>query len=148
MNRPQQANRSQLVLSALASVGPGVGYTPVQVQKIFFLLDRRGGKTLGGPYFDFQPYDYGPFDHAVYHELDQLEFSGFVSTDTSGRYRRYVLTDNGYASGTAGLQLLPEALQEFIRQTVEWVRQLRFEQLVAAIYREYPEMRANSVFNQ
>jgi len=61
---------------------------------------------------------------------------------------RFTLTDAGFAQGSALLVQLPVALRDFIRGTVEWVRQLRFDQLVAAIYREYPDMKAKSIFNQ
>lgn len=141
-------NRSDLVLATLASAGLDAAFSPVQLQKIFFLLDRRAPKLLHGPHFNFQPYDYGPFDQTLYHELDVLQLSGLVRTDTSGRYRRYSLTPQGRAEGNAMLTRLPLSAREFVRQTVEWVRSLRFDQLVAAIYREYPEMKVNSVFSQ
>jgi len=141
-------NRPQLVLAALASAGPSVAFTPVQVQKIFFLLDRRGSTALGGPHFDFEPYDYGPFDQAVYHELDALQLIDLVQVDVDRRYRTYRLTSRGFIEGSAALAKIAAPVQNFIRQTVLWVGSLRFDQLVAAIYREYPEMKARSIFNQ
>jgi hypothetical protein len=44
----------------------------VQVQKLFFLLDENIAADLGGRQFSFEPYDYGPFDRAVYSELELL----------------------------------------------------------------------------
>jgi uncharacterized protein YwgA len=140
-------NRPHLILATLAAAGPMATFTPVQVQKIFFLLDRRAGSALGGPHFNFAPYDYGPFDQRVYHELSELERSGFVKVDSGGRYKTYALSEDGYAFGSTELAAIDAPIQEFVRQTVEWVRRLRFDQLVAAIYREYPEMKANSIFN-
>jgi uncharacterized protein len=141
-------NRSQHVMATLAAAGPGATFTPVQVQKIFFLLDERAANLLGGPHFSFQPYDYGPFDQEVYHELDRLQLPELVRVDTTGRYRMYALTDAGYAQGRQLCSGLAPEVQSYIRQTVEWVRQLRFDQLVAAIYREFPQMKAKSIFNQ
>jgi hypothetical protein len=141
-------NRSQLVLATMAAAGPGAAFTPVQVQKIFFLLDERAANLLEGPHFKFEPYDYGPFDQAVYQQLDMLQIAGSVHTDTTGRYRKYTLTTQGHTMGCAALNALPAPVQDYIRQTVDWVRQLTFDQLVAAIYREYPAMKAKSIFNQ
>jgi uncharacterized protein len=140
--------RRDLVIATLATAGDGASFTPVQVQKIFFLLDERGRDLLGGPHFSFEPYDYGPFDNAVYTELEILALAGLVLIELSGRYRTFRLTDAGFAKGSGILAIMPEPKSEFIRATVEWVCSLRFDQLVAAIYREYPEMKARSVFRQ
>ena len=36
--------------------------------------------------------------------------------------------------------------REYISRVFQWVRALSFEQLVRAIYAQYPEMKENSVF--
>lgn len=64
--------RQDLVLAALAAAGENAAFAPVQVQKFFFLIDREGAHLFGGPHFHFTPYDYGPFDSAVYEALDLL----------------------------------------------------------------------------
>jgi hypothetical protein len=61
----RRMDRSSLVLAALAAAGGNAAFTPVQVQKLLFLIDREAGRLVGGPHFDFLPYDYGPFDRAV-----------------------------------------------------------------------------------
>src|SRR4051812_4990710 len=72
-------NRDQVVLLAM---GPAAGaiHTPVQMQKLMFLLDRKLAADLNGPHFNFVPYDYGPFDRAVYIALGELEEQGFVES--------------------------------------------------------------------
>ena len=64
--------RSELVLAALAAGGKNASYSPVQVQKLLFLVDREGEKLVGGKHFNFVPYDYGPFDREVYDELARI----------------------------------------------------------------------------
>jgi uncharacterized protein len=145
---PSAMDRPGYILAALAAAGGDVTLTPVQVQKLFFLLDRRAGHLLGGPHFAFEPYDYGPFDQAVYQELDALQRAGLVYINTDGRYRTYKLTPQGYVKGNARFETLSGPVREFVQQTIAWIRSLRFDQLVAAIYREYPEMKARSIFNQ
>ena len=43
--------RSEILLAGLAAGGENATYTPVQVQKLFFLLDREASVALGGPFF-------------------------------------------------------------------------------------------------
>src|SRR5207248_1751684 len=81
--REKHMERHNLVLAALAAGGENASYWPVQVQKLLFLIDREASALVGGPHFDFKPYDYGPFDRAVYVELDALSAQGFVSTSTT-----------------------------------------------------------------
>ena len=134
------------ILAALAAGGENASYTPVQVQKLLFLLDREAANLIGGPHFNFAPYDYGPFDRAVYDGLDALAGQNLSRVQNTGRYRVYALTQAGYQRGSAKLQELPEPVRGYIASVATWVRQLSFEQLVASIYNRYPEMKANSVF--
>jgi len=137
-------DRNGIVLTALASAGQNATFTPVQVQKLLFLIDREIPRLVGGPHFNFQPYDFGPFDSAVYDVLDRLTMQGLVSQGQA-RYRLYALSPVGYQHGVGLLNGHPSAAP-YIRQAAAWVRSLPFNQLVAAIYRAYPDMKANSIF--
>ncbi|MDQ1184697.1 hypothetical protein [Agrobacterium larrymoorei] len=139
-------NRTEIVLAALAAAGQNATFTPVQVQKLFFLLDKEASHLLDGPHFTFAPYDYGPFDRGVYDELDGLSARGLAEVQSTGRYRKYSLTAQGFGQGAAMLGDLPENTREYVSSISKWVRDLSFEQLVASIYKRYPEMKANSVF--
>jgi hypothetical protein len=138
--------RDRYVLAVLSASG-GEPWTPVQVQKMFFLLDERIPRDIEGPRFDFRPYDYGPFDAAVYHEIGVLRKAGKASVDTD-RVRSYRLTPTGQREGERALQELPKSAQDYIRKLSAWVRALSFPQLVSAVYSEFPEMRAKSVFRR
>lgn len=140
-------NQKELVLAGLAS-SKGVLFSPVQVQKLFFLIDRNISDEVGGHIFDFQPYNYGPFDKAVYQTLEELEIDGLVDIERGNSYRRYRLTIQGQEAGENLLARLPNYAQQFIFDASEFVRKLSFTQLVSAIYQKYPEMRANSVFQE
>ena len=139
-------DRSNLVLAALAAGGQNATFTPVQVQKLLFLLDREGAHLLEGPYFNFKPYDYGPFDRVVYDEIDALCRAGLAQVQNAGRYRTFSLTSAGFTEGVETLSALHPGVRGYISEVAHWVRQLSFQQLVASIYNRYPEMRANSVF--
>src|SRR5258706_16230856 len=86
----------------LAAMTPGgvYQYTPVQVQKLLFLLDRQIPEHTGGPHFHFEPYHYGPFDRNVYTQLDLLSARGLVAIDNTAAPRRFTLTAGGAAVGT------------------------------------------------
>jgi uncharacterized protein len=139
-------NRRDVVLAALAAAGENATFTPVQVQKLLFLIDREASQSVGGPHFRFVPYDYGPFDRTVYDELDMLRSIGLVNVNEQAPYRIFVLSQEGYARGQQAFLTLASEVQTFVQQAAQWVRALSFRQLVAAIYAKYPDMRANSVF--
>jgi uncharacterized protein len=138
--------RDDLLLAALAAAGENAPFTPVQVQKLFFLLDREASHLVDGPHFHFTPYDYGPFDRAVYDGLESLAQRNLAHVQSTGRYRVYALSQPGFQRGTAALNALSAPARTYIANVTNWVRQLSFEQLVASIYNRYPEMKANSVF--
>jgi uncharacterized protein len=110
------------------------------------LLDREAAAALDGPFFNFVPYDYGPFDQAVYAGLDELARRNLASIQSTGRYRIYGLSQQGRLEGRQLLATLAPPTREYIASVASWVRQLSFQQLVASIYNKYPEMKANSVF--
>jgi hypothetical protein len=139
--------RQQLMLAALAAGGQGASYSPVQVQKLFFLIDREVADAVGGPHFNFRAYDYGPFDSDVYGEIGGLKRAGHAEI-TAGYYRSYSLTPAGYELGQTLLGQIPAAARNFVTRSAGWVRSLSFSQLVSAIYKRYPEMKAASVFRE
>lgn len=137
--------RKDFVLAVLAAGGCGVQYSPVQVQKLFFLIDREIPDLVKGPHFHFGPYNYGPFDKAVYDELEALEDGGYVEATFQQTWRNYRLTAGGQEKGEKLLNSLNEQAQDYIKRASEFVRSLSFRQLVLAIYKAFPEMRENSV---
>jgi uncharacterized protein len=141
-------DRNEVLLAGLAAGGENATFTPVQVQKMFFLLDKEAAHLTNGPHFAFEPYDYGPFDRTVYDGLDVLARIGLANVQNSGRYRVYSLTQSGFQEGSERLSKLPANAQNYLSEVAGWVRKLSFEQLVASIYNRYPEMKVNSVFRR
>lgn len=139
-------DRMDLILAGLAAGGEGAHYPPAQVQKLFFLLDREIPTYVGGPHFEFVPYDYGPFDVRLYSALDLAEVSGLVDVNRSARVRTYSLTPEGYRRGLKALEQVREPARTFMIRAARWVNSLSFAQLVSAIYEKYPDMKVNSIF--
>jgi len=42
--------------------------------------------------------------------------------------------------------MLSDEVRKYLDDVVEWTRSLSFTELVKAIYQDYPDMKANSVF--
>jgi uncharacterized protein len=143
--RSEKMTKQEMVLAALAP-GAEHRYTPVQVQKLMFLIDRQIPELVNGPHFNFQPYHYGPFDRTVYQELDRLADFDFVDVHELGSVRTYALTASGARAADRAFRLLDPHAQDFVSRTSQFVRSLNFSALVSAIYKKFPEMRANSVF--
>src|SRR6266853_2035360 len=101
-------DESGIVLAALAGAGENATFTPVQVQKLLFLIDREIPRLVGGPHFRFQPYDFGPFDSTVYEVLEALGRQGLVYQGRA-RYQLWTLSPEGYRQGGRLLHAHPSA---------------------------------------
>ena len=136
--------RPEVVLTAMAAGGAGAQFDPVRVQKLLFLVDKEIPQFVEGPHFGFKPYNYGPFDVAVFQELDALSMENEVCVNHN-RYRLYSLTDSGYARGAAMLAELPQEIARYLKDAAQWVLSQTFRQLLVAIYQRYPDMAVNSL---
>ena len=141
-------NRSDIVTASFAAGGPGAAFDPIRVQKLLFLVDREVSERIGGPFFDFQPYHYGPFDADVYRVIDELATAEDVRIDGSGLYPCYFLTESGYRRGIAVLDGLPDPVANYLRDAARWVRLTPYRRMLSAIYSRYPDTAINSVVGQ
>ena len=141
--------RKEIILASMATCC-GHTYTPVQLQKLLFLLDKRVTAEISGPLFDFKPYHYGPFDKAVYDELDVLEKEGMVEIirEPNLNLRKYRLRTDGETIGLQSLEKLDPKIKEYVQKLSDFVRNASFPQLISAIYQAYPEMAENSIFGK
>ena len=135
------------VLLVVLSFARGEALTPVQVQKALFLADDKVTTAFQTRY-DFQPYDYGPFDRHVYADAQALSRQGLVtiSRDPNGGWDTYAATDAGIRRGRELRDRLDENQRTVLSRIVGLVRRLSFSELVSAIYKAYPHMRERSVF--
>ena len=143
-------HRSEYVLLGLAPA-QGRPHTPLQIQKLFFLLQEKGkaSPSLGESHFEFQPYHFGPYDTEVYSELESLAQQGWVEVSfTPAGLRQYRLTPEGQDQANPLLQRLDAPSREFVEKTSQWIRERSFSQILQAIYWEFPHMAQNSVFRR
>jgi uncharacterized protein len=140
-------NRNDFVLAVFASSNNAI-YSPVQIQKLFFLIEKKIPELSENNYFNFTPYNYGPFDPEIYDVILELISSGDlkVINDVNSRIMKYNTTDKGQIRGEQILQSLGKNTISKIKILSEFVRKLSFSELVSAIYKEYPEMKKYSIF--
>jgi hypothetical protein len=122
--------------------------TPVQIQKAMFLMEAEAKQFVGHGFYKFVPYNYGPFDANVYHDLDVLATQRLAtSAPEPGRgWKMYAATPAGMAAATKAKQGANAKGVAFLEKVVDWVSSLSFPDLVRAIYDKYPKFKANSVF--
>jgi uncharacterized protein len=133
----------------MLSLADGAQYSPVQIQKAMFILSRESPEIFdAGSQFDFQPYDYGPFDKDVYAEIDALSRDGLalVGATLDLRRKTYAASDQGRRAAEGLRGRLSQDQLAFAQKVSSFVRRLSFADLVSAIYKAYPEMQENSVF--
>jgi hypothetical protein len=141
----QVSPRAKWLLLALKAAGDS-GLTPVQLQKALFVFGKRSSPGAGG-WYNFRPYDYGPFDVAVYNDAEHLSGLGYVHIESPlGSPRTFHLTGAGAHIAASFEDGLPVPARTYLSQVVGWCKRLSFSSLVRAIYEAYPEMRVNSVF--
>ena len=82
-------------LLAIMGAADGRPFSPVQLQKAVFLIDRNMPNVFdANSRFAFAPYDYGPFDREVYVEAGVLEQGDLASAvKGAGGYTEYSVTD-------------------------------------------------------
>ncbi len=114
------------------------------MQTLLFLIAREVPAGVGGPYFGFRPSRHGPFDRAVFDELDELGRTGEVEISENADWRAFALTEAGFQKGVAVASRLPDDVRTYIRDLARWVLSLSFARLLSAICRHYPDMATES----
>jgi uncharacterized protein YwgA len=88
--------RKHWTLLALAAAN-GEPVTPVQLQKSLFVLGEEMPAEVAPGFYEFAPYDYGPFCAEVYSDAEKLAADGLVELlpSANGRWTNYRATDAG-----------------------------------------------------
>lgn len=125
------------------------GLSPVQLQKSLFLLGKNLPGAVGNNYYQFIPYNYGPFDQTIYFDAEALSENWLISISyIHGRkWPQYFITSKGkeQVEKTLKKKTTKEVIT-YLAAVVKWVRSLTFQELLRAIYHAFPEFKSNSVF--
>ena len=139
---------SKEFLLLVVAAGDGTPLTPVQLQKSLFLIAEASLTETPVPFYEFEPYHYGPFDANVYADADLLDGKGMVARipSANGTWTDTVITPDGLAQAKLLEKNLSSSTRDYIHNVVEWVQSLSFSMLLRSIYAKYPRYRENSVF--
>jgi len=129
-------NNSEDFIVNVLSLAPDKSLSPVQIQKLFFLLEKR----LGKKYFDFKPHHYGPYDRCLTTILDFSDKIEFLNINGVTHYK--IKEDSIVRDNSA----FNESQKKFIIEMISFVKSLSFKELCMSIYKEFPDMAVNSVF--
>ncbi len=139
-------DRKNWTLLAISFAGE-TGLSPVQLQKCLFLLGQEQKDYVGEGFYEFSPYNYGPFSKLVYQEAEELASEGLILIERPvGSFATYRITLDGAERARQLTNEEPSSAAVYLKTVVEWARPLSFSELVRAVYSKYPDYRANSVF--
>ncbi len=142
-------DRKEILLIVVSKAGT-TPLTPVQLQKAVFLIAKARLPELPTPFYDFEPYNYGPFCKAIYTDADDMQVKGLVYRIPSGKghWVDTVITSTGQICAQKLKNNLLQPNLTFIGNVVNWVQSQPFTTLVSKIYELFPEYRQNSVFHE
>ena len=142
--------RQRLLLSYVA--GGDEELDPIRIVKGLFVFCQEVPKDWvdNQALYEFEPYSYGPFSFALYHDLEALHALGVLAVreQPDASWKFYHLTDLGRQLATeARTDLDPKAVR-YLDEVRKVMLSMDFRTLLRAIYKKYPEYAVNSVFNR
>ena len=134
----------QDVLLAIIEAADERGLKRVHLQKAVFLVAEEFRGELPDDFYKFVGYHFGPYSQKVYRDAEMLNDSGCISI----RYGKERRDDVFAVVNDCGIEPieLPKRLKRFIKESVDWIADMDFQELVRAIYFLYPEYQENSRF--
>ena len=140
----KSVRRSDILLVIIAAAGER-DLTRVFAQKVAFLIGDEFEGLLCDDFYKFEKREYGPYSREVYHDAEMLNDAGCINI-IYGAERREDCYKIAFDCDLAAIQL-PADLQESIQETVDWVIDMSFAELLRAIYMLYPAYLENSRFD-
>ena len=143
MGNAPSITRDDVLLLLIDGADGQYSVDPVRLMKGAFLVVKRG-RPGWNDLFNFQAYDYGPFDREVYDSRDNLVRLGLVNV-SKAQYEQYELTSDGVERA--------QSLRQGIGEDAEWIRGIghyvstrSFSSLLEEIYTAYPRYRSRSIY--
>ncbi len=141
--KKRQVSRSDILLAIIAAAN-GKELSRVQLQKVAFLVSEEFKSRLPGDFYVFDKEKFGPFCIDIYNDTEMLHYWGWIRV-TAGAQPR----NDSYSIATSvdidSFQL-DDDIKAYIKETVAWVVDMSFGEIVRAVYRLFPEYRDNSIF--
>jgi len=110
--------------------------TRLEITKWAFLLAHETPSRGGTAFYQFLPYQFGPFSFCLYREIDTLAHNGYLTCDNK---RYHIAKDVANPMGE-----LPRPVREDAAQIVERFQNLTANKLSDYVYQQYPRFTVNS----
>jgi len=114
--------------------------SPTVFVKLFFLLRHETGLAKVRSFYDFVPYDYGPFSFTLYWDLGGLEKNGYVTRDEG----RIALRGRTVELAEQEARRLPMAIHGAVADVLRHYGRMSQQDLIRAVYSRYPWFALNS----
>ena len=115
-----------------------------RLMKLLFLLGQRLPK--GEPYFQFEPYKFGPHSSEVLRRLDRLVATGFVQTEPGFGSDIYGLTPKGVDRSSPFFNSLNPRLRQKIVDVKIQFNAMPLRDLLALVYERFPSFASQSEY--
>lgn len=130
--------RQKTVLSLLTQAGRPL--SPTVFVKLVFLLRHETGLEKDRSFYDFVPYNFGPFSFTLYWELGSLRQNGYVTPEEDrialcGRTRRLAEEE---------AEDLPSSIRAAVADVLERYGRMNQKALIRDVYTRYPWFALNS----
>jgi uncharacterized protein (DUF488 family) len=129
-------NRQRIVLFTLNEAGGHA--SRLQVVKWLFLLGQETPNRGGEAFYQFVPYQYGPFSFCLYHEATRLGDGGLLTEHDA---QTWSVT----AEGKNIAAVLPESLRDDVVQVLTQYGSHTLGELMGYVYDRYPWFTVNSL---
>ena len=138
-----EASRSDILLAIIAAAD-GEQLSRVQLQKVAFLVSEEFKGRLPADFYTFDKHNYGPFCIDIYNDTEMLLYWGWIRTNPAAERgsETYSISERFNLDGFQ----FDEDIKRFIKDTVAWVVDMSFGELVRAVYLLYPEFLERSKF--
>jgi uncharacterized protein (DUF488 family) len=132
-------NRQKILLEFLKAAGRPV--SRFELTKWSFLLRHEFRSAGGSAFYDFVPYQYGPFSFALYQEIDKLGAMSYLRED-----REYICIGDGSLVDEIRIddKLLASDVESLVRRFGRYSRNT----LTDHVYSNYPAYTCNSRIKQ
>ena len=130
--------RQKTILSLLARAGKPL--SPTVFVKLVFLLRQETGLERVPSFYDFVPYNYGPFSFTLYWDLGSLQQSGYVTTEEE----RIALCGRTLDLAQKEAEGLPAFIQVAVADVLKSYGRMKQSSLVRDVYSRYPWFALNS----
>ncbi len=138
-----EVSNSEILLAIIAAAD-GRELSRVHLQKVAFLVSEEFKDRLPADFYKFDKYDFGPFCIDIYNDTEMLHYWGriHINPGSERRYDTYCIAE---PFDSESLQI-DDDIKTYIQDTVAWVAEMSFGEIVRAIYWLFPEYRENSIF--